>query len=142
LKNGIREKWANAWKTHMDHEALKELRTFLQRKASEAAPRPASLFNAVVELLPEILALRRRRYTDLEIRDLLKAKGVEMSLGTFRQYVQRAIRQSETGDGQKGSQAEPQTRISDRKRSEINDQRSRPAERGRAPLGHRLNEEV
>src|SRR5579864_3964867 len=69
---------------------LRDVRKFLRRTAAGAPPSRASVFETVSALLPEILGLKKRRYTDEEICGLLREKGIRLSLGTFRQYYRRA----------------------------------------------------
>lgn len=75
-------------------EALTELQTLLRDTAKTAPMRTASIYETVKGLLPDIRELKAKRFTDAEIRDMFAAKGFEISLGTFRQYLQRANREA------------------------------------------------
>lgn len=75
-------------------EALQELKSLLRQSAERAPERAASLYETVKSLMPDIQELKAKRFTDSEIRDMFAAKGFEISLGTFRQYLQRANREA------------------------------------------------
>jgi hypothetical protein len=79
-----------------DPAALAELKSLLQETAKSAPPRSATAYDTVKGLYPDIRELKAKRFTDREIVDMLASKGFDISLGTFRQYVQRATR--ELGD--------------------------------------------
>lgn len=70
-----------------------KLRAALREMASEQPLRSQSMFQKIKEILPEIRNLKNKRFTDVEILQRLSANGIEMSLGTFRQYVNRATRE-------------------------------------------------
>lgn len=74
-------------------EALAELQNLLRDTAKSAPQRTASIYETVKGLLPDIRELKAKRFTDAEIRDMFAEKGFEISLGTFRQYLQRANRE-------------------------------------------------
>lgn len=71
---------------------LNMLKQALKEMASEEPKRQPSMFEAIKDLLPEIRELKSRRFTDAEILERLNANGARMSLGTFRQYLNRANR--------------------------------------------------
>lgn len=75
-------------------EALAELQALLRDTAKTAPPRTASVYETVKSLLPDIKELKAKRFTDQQIRDLFVGKGLDISLGTFRQYLQRANREA------------------------------------------------
>ena len=66
-----------------------DLRAFLRAAAKRPPARGVSLYTRVKAAYPEILALRKARYTDKEIHALFLEKGVKISLGTLRQYIQQ-----------------------------------------------------
>ena len=66
-----------------------DLRVFLRAAAKRPPARGASLYTRVKAAYPEILALRKARYTDKEIHALFLEKAVKISLGTLRQYIQQ-----------------------------------------------------
>lgn len=70
-----------------------KLRAALREMASEQPLRSQSIFQKIKEILPEIRDLKNKRFTDVEILQRLSANGIGMSLGTFRQYVNRAMRE-------------------------------------------------
>ena len=126
----------------MDRTGLGEVREFLRQKADADAPRGDTAFDLVCTLLPEIIALKKRRYTDEEVCGLLAEKGIVMTLGTFRQYFRKArAAQPEAGVTPKMSiQRSTPSKISalnKKSNSTFTD-----AERRTRTLGHRLNEEV
>lgn len=125
---------------------LGELKASLQEAAKAPAPRPPSVFETVKALLPEIDALKAKRWTDAQIRDRLSANGCEMALGTFRQYYQRASR--EVG----GTSKRAKNNISgERKAKENANATPKPSELATAPrattgegkknLGHKLGDD-
>lgn len=69
-----------------------KLKAALMELAKREPQRPQSMFEAIKEQLPLIRDLKARRFTDKEILGELEAHGIEMSLGTFRQYVNRAAK--------------------------------------------------
>jgi hypothetical protein len=73
---------------------IEDLRAALQSAAKSGPSRTPTASDAVITLYPEIAALKAKRYTDAEILDLLKDKGLVMALGTFRQYYGRAARKA------------------------------------------------
>lgn len=76
-----------------DPAALAELKSLLQETAKSAPPRSATAYDTVKGLYPDIRELKAKRFTDQEIVDMLASKGFDISLGTFRQYIQRATRE-------------------------------------------------
>ena len=110
---------------------LSDIKSFLKQRAAKPPERPASAFEAIKSLLPEIVALKRKRYTDREIRDLLAEKGLNVSLGTFQQYINRAKRLADknTATSLAPTPAKVQT-----KKVEL--------EKRLGSLGHRLNEDL
>jgi hypothetical protein len=114
---------------------ISDLRSFLQQKAAKPAGRPSSAYRAITELLPEIRALKRSRYTDREICDFLGERELKMTLGTFQQYFSRAVRAaSKTQDDSRS----PKPRI-------LPSARIVPKQNGggkKIAAGHRLNEEL
>src|SRR5690606_27144625 len=63
----------------------------------------------VRELYPEIIAARTdKHYTDSELVTMLSANGIEITLGTFRQYMQRIARE------QSGTPAKPRVKTAER----------------------------
>lgn len=79
-------------KSYADN-TVDKLRAALREMASEQPLRSQSGFARIKEILPEIRDLKSKRFTDSEILQRLRTNGIEMSLGTFRQYVNRAIRE-------------------------------------------------
>lgn len=79
-------------KSYADN-TVDKLRAALREMASEQPLRPQSGFARIKEILPEIRDLKSKRFTDSEILQRLRMNGIEMSLGTFRQYINRAIRE-------------------------------------------------
>lgn len=71
---------------------LEELRAGLAAVAEQAPATPRSVYSQIVELLPEIEALKSKHRTDAEIVTELRKLGLEISLGTFTQYRMKAIR--------------------------------------------------
>lgn len=72
---------------------LTELKAVLQEAAKTAPLRSASAYDTVKGLYLDIQELKAKRYTDKEIIEMLASKGFEISLGTFRQYLQRIARE-------------------------------------------------
>ncbi len=66
-----------------------DLRAFLRAAAKRPPARGVSLYTRVKAAYPEIMALRKARYTDKEIHALFLEKDVKISLGTLRQYIQQ-----------------------------------------------------
>lgn len=75
---------------------LSELRALLQETAKTAPLRSATAYDTVKGLFPDIQELKAKRFTDKEIVEMLASKGFEISLGTFRQYLQRVTRELRT----------------------------------------------
>ena len=71
-----------------------ELRAFLREQVALAPNRTPSGYDAIKAVLPEIRALKAKRRTDAEIRELLARMGVKLSLATLRQYTQKATREA------------------------------------------------
>lgn len=69
------------------------LRVFLREQVALSPSYKPSGYEAVKAVLPEIKALKAKRRTDAEIRELLLAKGIKLSLATLRQYIQNATRE-------------------------------------------------
>lgn len=69
------------------------LRTFLREQVALSPSYKPSGYEAVRAVLPEIKALKAKRRTDAEIRELLMTKGFKLSLATLRQYIQNATRE-------------------------------------------------
>jgi hypothetical protein len=126
---------------------LDSMRSFLREQAARAPARAGSRYEMVELLLPEILVLKGKRYTDAEIRDLLCARGMDMSVGTFRRYVQRAQRGS--------SGASERTRTVRKADTDAVDHASltpepqslttgshEPAKQGKVALSHHLNRKL
>ena len=123
---------------------LQDVRKFLRRTAAGAAPRRASVFETVSSLLPEILALKKQRYTDEEICGLLGEKGIKLSLGTFRQYYRRArIAQRQSLEG-RGKEAGTTRSIAADKVRSLGRTHISSAKVSKQPraFGHRLDEEL
>jgi hypothetical protein len=72
---------------------LAELKALLQEAAKTPPLRSTSAYDTVRGLYPDIQELKAKRFTDKEIVDMLATKGFEISLGTFRQYLQRLARE-------------------------------------------------
>lgn len=85
---------------------LEGIRSFLREEAEQGPTGKLSTYEQVAALLPEIEALLNRRRTKVEVRDLLATKGLEMSLGTFDQYLRRA-RKEAGGEAENKPKAEP-----------------------------------
>jgi hypothetical protein len=120
---------------------LQDVRKFLRRTAAGAPPRRASVFETVSALLPELLALKKQRYTDEELCGLLGEKGIKLSLGTFRQYYRRArIAQREALQGQGKEAGTTRTIAAGKARPPERAQNSSP--RVSKPLAHRLDDEL
>lgn len=125
---------------------MAKLEAALDQAAKAEPPRPPTGYETVVTLLPRIQALKSKRYTDAEILDLLKENGVEMSLGTFRQYYQRATR--DTGATPTRTRKQP---AGERKAKENANATPKPSELASAPrattgegkknLGHKLGDD-
>jgi hypothetical protein len=116
---------------------IADLRSFLKQQAAKPPARASSAYRAITELLPEILALKRRRYTDREICDFLAEKELNMTLGTFQQYFSRAKRVEATKDiGSQSTESRvlPSARIIPKSGQSIGKKIS--------AAGHRLNEEL
>ena len=71
-----------------------ELRAFLREQVALTPNRTPSGYDAIRAVLPEIRALKAKRWTDAEIRELLARMGVRLSLATLRQYTQKAAREA------------------------------------------------
>ena len=71
-----------------------ELRAFLREQVALTPNRTPSGYDAIKAVLPEIRALKAKRRTDAEIRELLARMGVKLSLATLRQYTQKATREA------------------------------------------------
>jgi hypothetical protein len=71
-----------------------ELRAFLREQVALTPNRTPSGYDAIRAVLPEIRALKAKRRTDAEIRELLARMGVKLSLATLRQYTQKATREA------------------------------------------------
>ncbi|GJE36042.1 hypothetical protein [Methylobacterium persicinum] len=71
-----------------------ELRSFLREQVALTPKRTPSGYDAIKAVLPEIRALKAKRRTDAEIRELLARMGVKLSLATLRQYTQKATREA------------------------------------------------
>lgn len=80
-------------KSSKTDSTVDKLRAALREMASEQPLRSQSMFQKIKEILPEIRDLKNKRFTDIEILQRLSANGIDMSLGTFRQYVNRAMRE-------------------------------------------------
>ena len=78
---------------------IEDVRATLQSAAKSGPSRRPTAFEAIATLYPEITALKAKRFTDAEILDLLKRKGLVMALGTFRQYYGRAARKANATTG-------------------------------------------
>lgn len=76
--------------------ALAELKALLQQAAKTAPLRSTSAYDTVKGLYPDIQELKAKRFTDKEIVELMATKGFVISLGTFRQYLQRLARELRT----------------------------------------------
>lgn len=126
---------------------LNKLKQALKEMASEEPKRQPSMFEAIKDLLPEIRELKSKRFTDAEILERLNANGIRMSLGTFRQYLNRASRADQ----------EIPLRMKDERKSESGLKRKvtrkpKPSETATKPsgtlseskmaLGHKLNDDV
>lgn len=88
---------------------IEELQALLRDTAKAAPPRGGTAYDTIRELLPDIRELKAKRYTDSEILDLFEKKGIKMALGTFRQYVQRAVRET-GGEPMRNASARPKAR--------------------------------
>jgi hypothetical protein len=96
------------------------LRAFLRAAAKRAPARGVSLYARVKAAYPEILALRKARFTDKEIHALFLEKGVKISLGTLRQYIQQIAselrEEAAPGDNARsGASADPRQTPASRK---------------------------
>jgi hypothetical protein len=122
---------------------LQDVRKFLRQTAAGTPPRRASVFETVSALLPEILALKKKRYTDEEICRLLGEKGIKLSLGTFRQYYRRA-RIVQRGAPESRSKEIAMTRsiAADKARPPGRTQNSAARVIKPFGVGHRLDEEL
>lgn len=122
---------------------LQGVRKFLRQTAAGTPPRRASVFETVSALLPEILALKKQRYTDEEICRLLGEKGIKLSLGTFRQYYRRArIAQRQSLEGRGKEIGTTQSIAADKARPPEHAQNSATRVSKPRVLGHRLDEEL
>ena len=72
------------------HDAL---RAFLREQVRLAPSRKPTGYATVKAVLPEIKALKAKCRTDAEIRELLIAKGVNLSLATLQHYIKTATRE-------------------------------------------------
>lgn len=122
---------------------LQGVRKFLRQTAAGTPPRRASVFETVSVLLPEILALKKQRYTDAEICGLLGEKGIKLSLGTFRQYYRRArIAQRQALEG-RGKEIGTTRSIAADKARPLGRIQNTPARVSKPrALRHRLDEEL
>ena len=81
----------------LDLEALrKELQVARENEKPNHVP---SLRDAVGVLLPEIEALRRDKWTDVQIAEWLGKRSLVISPGTLAQYVREARRATAATDG-------------------------------------------
>lgn len=74
-------------------DSYEALRVFLREQVALSPSYKPSGYEAVRAVLPEIKALKAKRRTDAEIRELLSTKGIKLSLATLRQYIQNATRE-------------------------------------------------
>jgi hypothetical protein len=126
---------------------LSKLKQALKEMASEEPKRQPSMFEAIKDLLPEIRELKSRRFTDAEILERLNANGIRMSLGTFRQYLNRANRADDKNPLRTKSERKSESGL---KRDVT--RRPNPSETAAKPsgtqtetkmaLGHKLNDDV
>ena len=72
------------------HDAL---RAFLLEQVRLSPNRRPSGYASVRAVLPEIKALKAKCRTDAEIRELLIAKGITLSLATLQHYIKTATRE-------------------------------------------------
>lgn len=86
----------NAMARSTPSTSLAELKALLQAAAKTAPLRSTSAYDTVRGLYPDIQELKAKRFTDKEIVEMLATKGFEISLGTFRQYLQRLAREPRT----------------------------------------------
>ena len=87
--------------TAENNDPLAEVRAFL-REAQAAAPgkRRGTLKETITALLPDLIGLRERGFSDAEIVDLLAKKGIKTTAGTLRQYLSE-LRAQQGGGGEK-----------------------------------------
>ncbi|ANY84559.1 hypothetical protein BB934_40955 (plasmid) [Microvirga ossetica] len=78
----------------MAKDSTAELRSLLRSAARKPPARGESLYSKVRSLYPEILELKKNGYTDSEIHQMFLSKGEKVSLGTLRQYIQRASKEA------------------------------------------------
>jgi hypothetical protein len=127
--------------------AVDKLRAALREMASEQPQRQKSMFENVKEVLPEIRDLKSKRFTDNEILTRLGANGIEMSLGTFRQYVNRAAREATGSSTQTRQKRKVEPKASadlteKPKPSEIAKKPALTATESKAAFGHKLDDDV
>jgi hypothetical protein len=118
---------------------LKDIKSFLKTQGDKRPVRAASAFGTIKGLLQDIITLKRKRFTDREICDLLAQKNIIVSLGTFQQYVSRAKRMAEGDFLSRTAAHTPHNkkgRVESRKREPTKDKNKA------SRLGHRLNEDL
>ena len=136
----------------MAKDAISELRALLRAAALKPPARGVSLYAKVRSLYPEILRLKKNDYTDSEIHEMFLSKGENISLGTFRQYIQRAAKEAANGSGTEGkpaaTPASPSSdinlKVNDKvvpKPSEAVGQSSIKSTEGRKVLSHKLGDD-
>jgi hypothetical protein len=136
----------------MAKDSTAELRSLLRSAARKPPARGETLYSKVRSLYPEILELKKNGYTDSEIHELFLSKGEKASLGTLRQYFQRAAKEwaneGRTDVSQGATALPPKTHTNAKpnangalKPSQTIMQSSVKSSDGRRGLGHRLNDD-
>jgi hypothetical protein len=137
---------SDGWTKEKDMTAkesdLEKVRKILRQKAAATPPRrQPTAFETISALLPDIVDLKKKRYSDEEICRYVGEAGIVMSLGTFRQYVSRAkIAQARSGEDRRERIGGTRSIAAAKPRQTSGAQGSSPG--GEPKLRHRLDDEL